>query len=86
LRKAGTLTLAGITMSAIPQIDYSLLYQERVVRSVANSTRRDAREFLELAAEIPVKAEVTLYPLDEANQALQDLKHSRLKAAGVLQI
>jgi len=86
LRKAGTLTLAGITMSAIPQIDYSLLYQERVVRSVANSTRRDAREFLELAAKIPVKAEVTLYSLDEANQALQDLKHSRLKAAGVLRI
>jgi propanol-preferring alcohol dehydrogenase len=86
LRKAGTLTLAGITMSAIPQMDYSLLYQERIIRSVANSTRRDAREFLELAAEVPVKTEVSVYPLEQANQALDDLKHSRFKAAGVLRI
>ncbi len=86
LRKAGTLTLAGITMSAIPQLDYSLLYQERTIRTVANSTRRDAREFLELAAEVPVKTEIRVYPLEQANQALQDLKHSRLEAAGVLRI
>lgn len=86
LAKAGTLTLAGITMSPIPQMDYSLLYEERVIRSVANSTRRDAQEFLELAAEVPVSAEVRTYNLDQANQALQDLKHSRLEAAGVLRI
>ncbi|HKS74310.1 MAG TPA: zinc-dependent alcohol dehydrogenase family protein [Terriglobales bacterium] len=86
LAKAGTLTLAGITMSAIPQMDYSLLYEERVIRSVANSTRRDAQEFLELAAEVPVTTEIRTYNLDQANQALQDLKHSRLEAAGVLRI
>jgi len=86
LKKAGSLTLAGITMSEIPAMDYSLLYQERTVRSVANSTRRDAREFLELAGQIPIESEVRLYPLESANQALLDLKHSRLEAAGVLQI
>ena len=86
LRKAGTLTLAGITMSAIPQMDYSLLYQERTIRSVANATRRDAREFLDLAASVPVRTEIKVYPLEQANLALQDLKHSRLKAAGVLRI
>ena len=86
LRKAGTLTLAGITMSAIPQLDYSLLYQERTVRTVANSTRRDAREFLELAAEIPLATDVRVYPLEQANQALLDLKMSRLDAAAALQI
>jgi propanol-preferring alcohol dehydrogenase len=86
LRKAGTLTLAGITMSAIPQLDYSLLYQERIVRSVANSTRRDAKEFLELAADIPLATEVTVYPLEQANHALLDMKMSRLDAAAVLRI
>lgn len=86
LKKAGTLTLAGITMSPIPQMDYSLLYEERTIRSVANSTRRDAQEFLDLAAEVPVSTEIQVYALEQANQALQDLKHSRLKAAGVLRI
>jgi propanol-preferring alcohol dehydrogenase len=86
LRKAGTLALAGITMSQIPPLDYELLYQERVVRSVANSTREDCRDFLRLAAEIPVQTEVRVYPLADANRALQDLKHSHLAAAGVLQI
>ena len=86
LRKAGTLTLAGITMSAIPPLDYSLLYQERTIRSVANSTRRDGREFLELAAEVPLATEVRVYPLEQANQALLDMKMSRFQAAGALQI
>lgn len=86
LRKAGTLTLAGITMSAIPQLDYSLLYQERIIRSVANSTRRDAKEFLELAAEVPLATEVRVYPLEQANQALLDMKMSRFGAAGALRI
>lgn len=86
LRKGGTLALAGITMSAIPQMDYSLLYQERVIRSVANSTRQDCREFLELAAEARLRTEVTVYELEQANQALQDLKHSRIEGAGVLRI
>ena len=84
LRKGGTLALAGITMSAIPQMDYSLLYHERVVRSVANSTREDCREFLELAAEVPLRTEIQTFPLDQANQALQALKESEIKGAGVL--
>jgi alcohol dehydrogenase, propanol-preferring len=86
LRKAGTLALAGVTMTQIPPLDYDLLYHERIVRSVANSTREDCREFLALAAKIPVQTEIRVYPLAEANQALQDLKQSELKAAGVLQI
>lgn len=86
LRKAGTLALAGITMTPIPELDYSLLYQERIVRSVANATRQDAEEFLELAAEVPVQTEVELFNLDQANHALQLLKHSQLPAAGVLRI
>ena len=86
LRKAGILVLAGITMSPIPQMDYSLLYQERVIRSVANSTRRDCREFLELASDANLKTEIKIYSLEAANQALQDLKHSRIEGAGVLMI
>jgi alcohol dehydrogenase, propanol-preferring len=86
LRKGGTLALAGITMTAIPQMDYSLLYHERVIRSVANSTRQDCREFLELAAEANLKTEIRMYNLEEANQALQDLKHSRIQGAGVLHV
>jgi propanol-preferring alcohol dehydrogenase len=86
LRKAGTLALAGITMTQVPPLDYNLLYHERVVRSVANSTRDDCRDFLRTAAEIPIEPRIQLYPLAEANRALQDLKHSRLEAAAVLQI
>jgi propanol-preferring alcohol dehydrogenase len=86
LRKAGTLTLAGITMTQIPALDYSLLYYERMIRSVANSTRQDCHEFLSLAAEIPIQTQVRVYPLAEANQGLLDLKTSRIEGAGVLQI
>ncbi len=85
-RKGGTLALAGITMTAIPTLDYGLLYHERVLRSVANSTRQDAREFLELAAAVPLETEVELFPLEQANQALLALKHSRIRGAGVLRI
>jgi propanol-preferring alcohol dehydrogenase len=86
LRKGGTLALAGITMSAIPQMDYALLYHERVVRSVANSTRQDCREFLELAGAVPLRTEIQTFPLAQANQALQALKRSEIKGAGVLRI
>jgi propanol-preferring alcohol dehydrogenase len=86
LRKGGTVSLAGITMTPIPEMDYSLIYGERIVRSAANSTRQDARELLELAAEVPVNTSVTLYPLEEANRALADMKHSRIEGAGVLRI
>lgn len=86
LRKGGTLALAGITMTPIPEIEYSLLYQERTVRSVANSTRADVRECLQLCAEVPVRTEVQVFPLEHANEALAELKHSRIRGAGVLTI
>ncbi len=86
VRKAGTVACAGITMSAIPQFDYADLYHERVLRSAANSTRQDAREFLELAAEVPVRTEIELFPLEQANQALAAMKHSRVKGAAVLKV
>jgi alcohol dehydrogenase, propanol-preferring len=86
LRPGGTLALAGIHMSPIPEMPYELLYHERSVRSVANVTRQDARELLALAVEIPVRSELTVYPLREANRALQDLKHGRVNGAAVLQV
>ena len=86
LRKGGTLTLAGITMSQIPALDYSLLYHERTIRSVANSTRQDCREFLDLAAAIPIQTQVRTYPLAEANHALLDLKQSKIEGAAVLRV
>ena len=86
LRKGGTLALAGITMSSLPEMEYHLLYQERILRSVANSTREDARSLLRLAAEIPVRTEIETFQLPEANHALQNLKSSRIHGAGVLVI
>jgi propanol-preferring alcohol dehydrogenase len=86
LRKGGTLALAGITMSAIPQMDYALLYHERAIRSVANSTRQDCRELLELADHAGIHAEIQVFDLEQANQALQALKNSKISGAGVLRI
>ncbi len=86
LRKGGTVALAGITMSAIPEIDYRLIYHERIVRSVANSTRDDARGLLHDAETVPVHTEIEIYPLAEANQALQNLKQSKIGGAAVLKI
>ncbi len=86
VRKGGTVSCAGITMSPIPQLDYADLYHERVLRSAANSTRQDAREFLELAAEVPVRTEIELFPLEQANQAIAAMKHSRVRGAAVLGI
>ncbi|MDE2180374.1 MAG: zinc-dependent alcohol dehydrogenase family protein [candidate division NC10 bacterium] len=86
LRKGGTIAIAGITMSPIPELDYALLYQERTVRSVANSTRQDVRDLLRLAVDIPIRTEVRAFPLEEANDALQLLKHSRFSGAGILTI
>ncbi len=85
-RPGGTVALAGISMSPVPETPYELLYHERTLRSVANSTRQDARELLRLAAEIPVHTKVRTYRLEKANRALQDLKHSRIDGAGVLTI
>ena len=84
LRKGGVLVLAGIHMSAIPQMPYDLLWGERVVRSVANATRQDAEELLALAAAIPIHTEVTTFPMAEANAVLQRLKRSEIPGAAVL--
>jgi len=86
LRKGSTLALAGITMSPIPQMEYSLLYHERVIRSVANSTRDDCREFLSLAADAGLRTEVEIFELEHANRALQALKKSEIKGAAVLRV
>ena len=84
LRKGGTLAINAIHMSSIPEMDYSLIYGERTVRSVANLTRRDAEELLHLAAEIPIHSEVETYPLEEANRVLQRLKRAEVRGAAVL--
>src|SRR6266404_3209127 len=86
LKKGGTLALGGIHMSAIPSLDYDLLYQERVVRSVANNTRQDGHDFLRVAAEIPVRIATEVFPLREANRALNALKNDAIRGAAVLQI
>jgi len=86
LRKGGTIALAGIHMSPIPQMEYTLLYEERTVRSVANSTRDDVRGLLQIAAEIPIRTEIETFPLEEANIALLKLKKSEIHGSGVLTI
>lgn len=82
--KGGVVVLGGIHMSEIPAMAYEILWGERVVRSVANLTRRDAEEFLALAPEIPVKTHITEMPLDQANLALERLRAGELKGAAVL--
>jgi alcohol dehydrogenase, propanol-preferring len=86
VKKGGVVVCAGIHMSDIPAFPYQALWQERIIRSVANLTREDAREFLTLAPQIPIKTHVAKYPLDAANQALEDLRYGRLTGAAVLQI
>ena len=86
VRKGGTVVCAGIHMRDIPSFPYSILWGERIVRSVANLTRRDGEEFLALAPKIPVQTEVTPYPLERANEALDDLRHGRFTGAAVLSI
>jgi len=84
IRKGGTVVLGGIHMSPIPSFDYSLIYGERVVRSVANNTREDGREFLLEAAHIPVHAHTQSFSFEEANEALIALKNDSIRGAGVL--
>jgi propanol-preferring alcohol dehydrogenase len=84
VRKGGTVVCGGIHMSDIPSFPYRLLWEERVVRSVANLTRQDAVQFLALAGAVPIRTEVTTYPLAAANQALADLRAGRLQGAAVL--
>ncbi len=72
-------------MSPIPQFEYDLLYQERVIRSVANKTRQDGEDFLKVAAAIPIHTETQLFPMKDANAALNALKHDAIRGAAVLQ-
>lgn len=86
LRKGGTVASAGIYMSFLPSFSYELLYNERIMRSVANSTRLDAIELLSLASKIPIKTTVEIFSLEEANKALQLLKKGDINGAGVLKV
>jgi propanol-preferring alcohol dehydrogenase len=86
LRKGGIVALGGIYSTPIPPIDYPLIYDERVVRSVANNTRADARELLALAPHVPVRTEVQVFALEQADEALLALKESRIRGAAVLQV
>ena len=82
----GVVVCGGIHMSAIPSFPYELLWEERVLRSVANLTRKDGEEFLDLAPRVPVRTQVTPYPLEAAGQALDDLRSGRVRGAGVLSV
>jgi len=86
LDKGGSLVLGGIHMSPIPEFDYDLLYGERLIRSVANNTREDGREFLAEAASIPVRTSVQEFSPDQANDALIALKHDAIRGAAVLNV
>lgn len=86
MRRGGTVAHAGIYSTPIPQIDYNLIYHERTIRSVTNSTRKDVEGFLRVAAEVPVRTEFEVFPLREANRALRMMKESKLKAGAVLEV
>ena len=84
--RGGTVAVNAIHLDRIPEFPYELLWWERSIRSVANFTRQDAREFLALAAEIPIRTETEVYPLAAANQALADLAVGRVSGAAVLAV
>ena len=82
--KGGVVVSGGIHMSDVPSFPYSLLWEERVIRSVANLTRRDGEEFLALAPQVPVKTETQVLALDQANEALERLRRGQIQGAAVL--
>lgn len=86
LKKGGKVVCAGIHMSDIPSFPYSILWEERSVESVANLTRKDGEGFLSLAPKIPVRSRISVYDLDEANTALQDLREGNFEGSAVLSI
>ena len=86
LARGGVVVCAGIHMSDIPSFPYELLWEERVVRSVANLTRRDGEEFLALAPRVPVRTEVEEFPLEQANDALERLRRGQIRGAAVLRV
>jgi propanol-preferring alcohol dehydrogenase len=85
LRKGGVVAINAIHLDRIPQFDYdSLLWGERQIRSVANMTRADARDFLQIAAEVSLRPMVTAFPLEQANEALSALKSDSIDGAAVI--
>jgi propanol-preferring alcohol dehydrogenase len=86
VRKGGTVVCGGIHMTEIPSFPYRILWEERVVRSVANLTRRDGEELLAIAPKVPVKTEVRVFKLEEANEALDLLCQGNIKGAAVLKM
>jgi len=85
-QKGGVVVCGGIHMSDIPAFPYSLLWEERVIRSVANLTRRDGEEFLALAPQVPVRTDVKVFRLEQAGEALEQLRHGEFSGAAVLEI
>lgn len=86
IRKGGTVVCGGIHMSDIPSFPYEILWGERSLCSVANLTRQDGEEFLAIAPKIPIKTEVNVYPLEKANEALDDLRHGRFSGSAVIEV
>ena len=87
LDKGGTVALAGIYMTPIPEMDYvKYLYHERTLRSVANATRQDGEELLKIAAEIPIRTTIQIFSLEEANKALKLLKEGKINGAAILKV
>jgi propanol-preferring alcohol dehydrogenase len=86
IAKGGVVVCAGIHMSEIPAFSYDLLWGERALRSVANLTRQDGEEFMELAPQVPVRTEIREFRLEEANEALQHLRAGELRGAAVLKV
>jgi propanol-preferring alcohol dehydrogenase len=84
--KGGVVVCGGIHMSDIPSFPYSLLWEERAIRSVANLTRRDGEEFLKLAPQVPVKSDVKVFTLEQAGKALEQLRHGEFTGAAVVKI
>jgi propanol-preferring alcohol dehydrogenase len=82
--KGGVVVCAGIHMSDIPTFAYELLWGERVLRSVANLTRRDGEDFLALAPQVPIQTQVQVFPLEQANDALSALRQGQIQGAAVL--
>jgi propanol-preferring alcohol dehydrogenase len=86
LDRGGVVVCAGIHMSDIPAFPYDLLWEERQVRSVANLTRRDGVELLDIAARANVQTTISVYPLERTNEALDDLRHGRFEGSAVVQL
>lgn len=86
LRKGGTLAINAIHMDGLPEMPYDLLYWERSIKSVANSTREDAFDFMEVAGAIPIQVQTEVFPLKKANEALLELKERRIQGSAVLKV